>query len=125
MKKIAKIFAIIACIATFGMMTSCSKDNADLIIGKWKWVSATTNGETQTMPDGYTWEFTEAGKLISVMNYETPQTIQYSVEKDIITFTSGNNSFTVTIKELDKEKLVVDMGNLFPQPNVVVNMTRI
>lgn len=58
MKKIAKVFAIIACIATLGIMTSCTKSNEKLIIGNWMLLSVTNGGPNDI---GSTWQFTEKG----------------------------------------------------------------
>lgn len=131
MKKIAKVFAMIACIATLGMMTSCGKDNEDLIIGKWQWVSMTDdNGETEVLPSGYaTWEFTESGDLIWVMNYSEEQpVVKYTVKGDKITLSisgsSSDKTFTATIKSIDKNNMTIDMEEILPR-HVVIDMKKI
>ena len=67
------------CIAAIGLATSCSKDDEDLIVGKWKLTYATQTvvqvdyyGEvhyiswtTEEQPLDAKWQFTKDGKNLS------------------------------------------------------------
>lgn len=76
------------CIATMGMMTSCSKDDSEksyeeLIVGKWR----------LTNPSQYesdcTWEFTKEGYFFRQFKYDGEQRSQeakYSIDGDTILF---------------------------------------
>lgn len=121
MKKIAKVFAMIVCIASLGLMISCSKDNAELIIGKWKWVSVTNDGTTIQMPEDNitTWEFTESGNVIMTMNGEAA-TGDYTVDGDKLSISGSYVGNTVCkILKLTKKELSVESEGM------TINMTKI
>lgn len=107
MKKI-RIFAVMLCIATLGMMTSCSKDE-DSIVGKWTVIEAggqftnAVTGEPEEVTynwEGAIWEFTKEGKLIS--NYGS---YDYKVDGKTLTIMWDNKSRNCTIEELSESKL--------------------
>lgn len=71
MKKILRVFALLASIATTGILFSCTKSNEDLIIGKWELVTIEDDGtiygrDAQDLTDF--WEFTANG--IWIMYYK-------------------------------------------------------
>lgn len=85
--KTLRFFAVMLCIATMGMMTSCTKDDSEksyeeLIVGKWE----------QTNPSRYeycTWEFTKDGYFFKNYKYNGEQRSQeakYSIDGDTILF---------------------------------------
>ena len=43
MKRTLKMIVMLLCVATFATFSSCSKDNEDQIIGKWKVVQHSYN----------------------------------------------------------------------------------
>jgi hypothetical protein len=110
MKKL-KVLAMMLCIAAMGLTTSCSKDNEDLIVGKWKCTASTTTitnlttNEVTTRNDpsvvGMIIEFTKDGKMIF-----DGQTVSYTVNGSELTeiFDNGEqNKFD--INELTENKL--------------------
>lgn len=86
--KTLRFFAVMLCIATMGMMTSCSKDDSEksyeeLIVGKWR----------LTNPSQYesdcTWEFTKEGYFFRQFKYygeQRSQEAKYSIDGDTILF---------------------------------------
>lgn len=84
MKKL-KVLATILCIATLGLFTSCSKDNAELIIGTWEVESVTLNGVEVTagMPIGMTWTFNENNTMVLKYAGETLTENYLILEEDI------------------------------------------
>lgn len=103
MKKIAKLFAIVASMVAIGMMTSCTKDNTELIIGTWKVVSVTINGEeiTENVPVGETFTFTTDGVVTLTYNYESASAPYAFVDDNTIVL--GEVSYM--IEKLTKKEL--------------------
>ena len=104
--KTLRIFVLILCIATMGMMTSCTKNDAEksyeeLIVGKWK----------QTNPSEYmtdcTWEFTKEGYFFKHFNNINGVAIndeaKYSIEGNTILFywMDENGSYSIDQNDWD------------------------
>lgn len=96
------------CIATMGMMTSCSKDEVS-IVGKWTVIEAggqftnDATGEPEEVTynwEGAIWEFTKEGKLIS--NYGS---YDYKVDGKTLIISWDGESETCTIEEISESKL--------------------
>lgn len=66
MRKTLKLMVMLLCVAAVATLSSCSKDNEDLIIGKWEIVKFTDNllGEDNSRI-GEIWEFKTDGMLSS------------------------------------------------------------
>ena len=122
MKKL-KVLAMMLCIATMGLTTSCSKDNEDLIVGKWKCTASTTTitnlttNEVTTHNDpstiGMTFEFTKDGKMIF-----NGQTLSYTVngnEFSMIFDNGEKNNFD--INELTEDELKISSKPIEEQGN--------
>ena len=69
MKRTLKMMAMLLCVAAFASLSACSKDNEDLILGKWKCTvynyTDNNNGMQYDSPVGEIWEFKEGGVLVS------------------------------------------------------------
>ena len=134
MKNIFKAFAMLAFVATMGMMTSCSKDDttntnsnnggnggnnsanyAELIIGTWHLTALSDGTQNYPTPSDVTWEFTTEGELIAYL-YESG-----GLEETHNTYVlSGNNltivpedvpgdAHTYQIIELNNTKLAIEI----------------
>ena len=97
---------MLLCVAAVATLSSCSKDNEDLIIGKWEIVKFTDNllGEDNSRI-GEIWEFKTDGMLSSDGN-----NISYSINGNDIIFMGGLVYGTITT--LTKSKLVMDVGSV-------------
>ncbi len=107
---------MLACIASMSIATSCSKDNEELIVGKWQVTSAylgsvsltTTMMELYRVGDIY--EFSESGEVtmsFSSGKYNS-QAGTYKVSGDDLSITLyGDEVYTVKIKSLDKKEASV------------------
>ena len=106
MKKALKMMAMLLCMAAVATLSSCSKDNEDLIIGKWEVVKYTEieNGIATERDNhiGDIWEFKTGGIMSS-----GGDNITYSVSGNSIVFMGGLMS--ATIATLTKSKLVLDL----------------
>lgn len=120
MKTTLKVFAMMLCIATLGLATSCSKDSdngfSSSIVGEWKctsvWVETYeyhSNGDVEEDSHsgsgvGNIIEFTKDGHAVS-----NGQSANYSINGDVIIFSLPNGEETArwTINELTSEKLSV------------------
>ena len=122
MKKL-KVLAMMLCIAAMGLATSCTKDNEDLIVGKWKCTASTTTitnlstNEVTTENDassvGMVFEFTKDGKMIF-----NGRTLSYTVSGSEFTMIFDNgeqNKFD--INELTKDKLKISSKPVEEQGN--------
>lgn len=100
-------------IASMVLSTSCSKDNEDLIVGKWKCVSNVLtfanpiSGELETEYNvagvGETIEFSEDGMYI-----EGSVTTRYSISGNILYIYSGEEvGLVMEIKKLTKKELTL------------------
>ena len=105
MKKTLKLMAMLLCVAAVATLSSCSKDNEDLIIGKWEVVKCTKteNGNVEELNSqiGKIWEFKTGGVLSCDGNNTT-----YSISGNDIILMGG--LFSGTITTLTKSKLVLD-----------------
>lgn len=97
---------MLLCVAAFASLSSCSKDNEDLILGKWKCTvdnyTDNNNGLQHHSLVGKIWEFKDGGVLVSDGN-----STAYSVSGETITIYGGLMSGT--IEELTSSKLVLDL----------------
>ena len=103
MKKYSIVFTLIACIATLGIMTSCSKDNSELIVGNWEVTSVTLNGMemTDNVPVGATFTFTIDGIVtISYMGHSESNRYIMADENYVVM-----GEVTYKIEELTKKTL--------------------
>lgn len=120
MKNIFKVFSLALLVGAMFTLSSCKKDNQDLIIGKWSLVSATTNDDmlTQIYPmliDHMTCEFTEDGTWTETANTGVPEidkwfngTTSYSVDGNKIIINNKDDELTnITIDELTKNSLTI------------------
>lgn len=102
------------CIAALGLTTSCSKDNEDLIIGKWKCVSSvhqsvdpdthelnTYNNESV----GMVMEFTKDGKVTIAGG----GTSDYSISGNTLYMDGGRTQ--LEIKKLTKKEMTLFFDN--------------
>ena len=101
-------------------LTSCKKDNQNLIIGKWECVTAsfTEDGETNSVPGviGLVWEFKTNGTVFATLpaDLDDGDTASYVVLDNQLTITSKDeygdvNTKTYTIKELTTTKLMLEL----------------
>ena len=106
-------------------LTSCKKENANLILGKWECTSATytqAGYAPQTVPwlNGMVWEFKANGTLIGSIPDDLDETddetgsATYVVSGDVLTVTyideeeGDTETESYAIKELTKTKLVLE-----------------
>lgn len=106
---------MLLCVAAFASLSSCSKDNEDLILGKWKCTvdnyTDNNNGFQHQSFVGEIWEFKDGGVLVIDGN-----STAYSVSGETITISGGLMSGT--IEELTSSKLVLDLQlNMTSQGN--------
>lgn len=104
-----KLLAILCCIATLGLLTSCSKSNEDLILGKWKCVASHISGEDDDNEAvGNVWEFKSDGTVIMT---ETDGDIDYgtyTINETNLSVTSNGMTIPGQIAKLTNKKLIVD-----------------
>ena len=111
MKKTVKVFAIIMCMATIGMLSSCTKDYAELIVGKWEPAFYTEHGShVVEIPEGESeiLEFKASGEVVAIYHGEVRVTTTYTVDGDKLIM-DGETSI---IKKLDKETLVLSIDEV-------------
>lgn len=111
MKKTVKVFAIIMCMATIGMLSSCTKDYAELIVGKWEQAFYTEHGShVVEIPEGESeiWEFKASGEVVAIYHGEVRVTTTYTVDGDKLIM----DGETAIIKKLDKETLVLSIDEV-------------
>ena len=98
--------AMLLCVVAFVGLSSCSKDNEDQIIGKWKVVqhSYNDNGNGMEVDSrmGDIWEFKSGGIVI----LDGEQT-SYSISGDDITIMGGMLFGSITT--LTNSKLILDL----------------
>ncbi len=107
MRKTLKLIAMLLCVAAVATLSSCSKENEDLIIGKWEIVKCTSNlsGEDNSMI-GIIWEFKTDGMMSA-----NGQNVSYSIDGNNIILMGG--WFSGTITTLTKSKLVMELSSAF------------
>ena len=104
MKKV-KAIALTLCVAASMMLTSCAK-NQDLIIGKWKCLSAegVTNGMTEDV--GSVYEFKANGKVAIVMAGQNVE-FKYSISESTLTIGEGKEASKSDIDILTEKALKI------------------
>ena len=102
MKKCFKVFLMLFCIASISSFVSCSKDNEDLIVGKWKYTQdLPTKGFGLDDADILIFNADGTGAWYSEDGFG--MTFMYSINGDMINF----YSIDCRIEELTKSKLVL------------------
>lgn len=120
--------AIVAMIA----FSACSKDNEDLIIGKWKLVNTvvTEHGRsfTEEATDNEAMEFKKDGTVVFTSDSDDTDTGKWTLTDDTnltITYTDeedGTETMNYTITKLDKKELVINMTVEEEEENFSVTM---
>ena len=115
MKKL-KYLAALLCLTTLGLFTSCSKEYSDLIVGSWKLVSLTINGEviTDNVPAA-TWTFDAEGN-VTISAYGGSESGRYNIidketEVDGDVYEEGTiiiDEVPLKIEKLNKKELVLN-----------------
>lgn len=131
MKKTLKFAALLLGIFTMICMTSCKKDNEDLIIGKWNVTSMTANNMTMNpsqMGMTMTWEFKKdnTGEMNMVMDFMGEQTnetspFNYTIDGDKIQFKLDGETAIATIKTLDKKTLEFEVSSFDEEEGTMMN----
>lgn len=103
-------------------LSSCKKDNEDLIIGKWNVVSQSAMGQTMNLSQigmTMTWEFLKdgTGNMNMTMNFmgqnmDESEAFSYTVDGDKLIMTAEGETETVTIVNLDKKVLELEMTDV-------------
>ena len=103
-------------------LSSCTKDNSDLILGKWKFDKATMSygGESVQLTaadlaammdlqgissDEFVVEFKSGGKVYAS---DEPEPANYTIDGDKLTVISPETTFTMTITKLTNTTLIVE-----------------
>ena len=103
-------------------LTSCTKDNSDLILGKWKFDKATMSygGESVQLTasdlaammdlqgissDEFVVEFKSGGKVYAS---DEPEPANYTLDGDKLTVITPETTFTMTITKLTNTTLIVE-----------------
>lgn len=123
-----KVLAMMLCIAAIGLTTSCSKDDEDLIVGKWKLTYATQTvvqvdyyGEvnyiswtTKEDPLDAKWQFTKDGIINSQAKYNNGEVYEhqdrYVVRDGYLVLSQDEDMFWVKkykIEKLTNDKLIL------------------
>lgn len=104
-------------IVSMTAVTSCSKDNTNLILGKWKMakITGSAQGVTYTISmhefmeayggngwDDFVIEFKNDGKV-----YAGDEAFSYSINRDKLTVFEGEDTVEMTINKLTSSKLVL------------------
>jgi len=124
MKKTLKVMAMVLFVVSMVSLTSCKKEKANLIVGKWECTSAsyTQAGITQSIPwlNGMVWEFKANGTLIGsipddlVESDDDAASATYVVSGDVLTVSYVDEDDgdiereSYAIKELTETKLVLE-----------------
>lgn len=133
MKKPFRILTLFVAVASMAFVTSCKKDNADLILGKWTFDSVTvtaTNADAQAEIDAYL-PLVEAIYKNLVLEFKSDNTlivtggdlfdaddddavVTYSIDGNKLTITTTYDdgyveTSTVDIKTLTSSKLSLEM----------------
>lgn len=129
MKKVLRVLSLFVMVGALASLTSCKKDNADTIIGKWAFDKITMSvetddpeiealmneyidyyiAETNDEMQGMTYEFKEDGTCTIYYpafddEEEYEYTTTYSVDGDKLTMEDE----TITIKTLNKNQLIFE-----------------
>jgi hypothetical protein len=122
MKKTIKVMAMLLFVVSMAALTSCKKENKNLILGKWECVTAsfTEDGETNSVSGviGMVWEFKANGTVTATLpeDLDDGDTASYVVLDNQLTITSTDeygdiDTQTYTIKELTKTKLMLEKSH--------------
>ncbi len=122
MKKAMKIMAMVLFVVGMATLPSCTKSNADLILGKWKLDKATASfgGQTFTMSvsdlaammgseidvDELVVEFKNDGKVYSEGETEPAR---YTIDGDKLSIITPEETINMIITKLNRTDLVLDM----------------
>lgn len=110
---------MVVCMATIGMLCSCTKDYADLIVGKWEQAFYTENGShVIEIPEGEReiWEFKASGEVVAIYHGEVRGTTTYTVDGDKL-IADGD---TCIIKKLDKETLAISINEIASEEDELI-----
>lgn len=107
MRKIMKVCAMLLCIAIAGVMSSCSKDNEDLIVGKWKLVSLSYGETVVTSGEGIgsIFEYTDNGNCLAWYEDGSTRTGTYSINNETLSVSYDGKTEVYDIVKLDKKDL--------------------
>ena len=122
MKKAMKIMAMVLFVVGMATLPSCTKSNADLILGKWKLDKATASfgGQMFTMSasdlaammgseidvDELVVEFKNDGKVYSEGEADPAR---YTIDGDKLSIITPEETFNMIITKLNRTDLVLDM----------------
>ena len=120
MKKTMKVLAMVLFVVGMTALTSCSKDNSELILGKWKMtkITGSVEGVTYTISID---EFLEAYGVEDAedfiiefksdgMVYAGDEVSPYSINRNTLTVTEGDDVVDMTIKKLTSSKLILSFS---------------
>lgn len=124
MKHIFKVFSLALLVGAMFTLSSCKKDNQDLIIGKWSLTSATTDDDLMSelfplLIDHLTYEFTDDGILTvtastgdSAIDEFLCGSTNYSIEGNNLIVKAEDEEGrtdinTITIDEITKNSLTL------------------
>ena len=121
MKKAMKIMAMVLFVMGMTALTSCTKDNSDLILGKWKFDKATMSYGGQTVQltaadladmmnlqgssDEFVVDFKSDGKVYAS---DEPEPANYTIDGSKLTVFTPEITFRMTITKLTSSTLVVE-----------------
>ena len=121
MKKAMKIMAMVLFVMGMTALTSCTKDNSDLILGKWKFDKATMSYGGQTVQltaadladmmnfqgssDEFVVDFKSDGKVYAS---DEPEPANYTLDGSKLTVFTPEITFRMTITKLTSSTLVVE-----------------
>lgn len=136
MKKTLKVMAMVLFVASLATLTSCKKDNASRIIGKWEFKSceATVEGQSFSIdvaqlmaiygasidPDDLILEFKDNGYV-----YAGGDGTPYSVNGDKLTITADGRALELTISELTSRKLTLELHNAEANMDMTMHFDRV
>ena len=138
MKKILKVLVLFVAVASMATMTSCKKDNAAQIVGKWQFEQAAVSvsvddPELQQMINEYiSW-------MESELNSENRDlTIEFKSDKTCVSSSEGYSEIgtwsidgdkitidgeSMTIKELTNKKLVLEETEAYDEEGIAGSVT--
>ena len=121
MKRTMKVMAMVLFVISMTALTSCTKDNSDLILGKWKFDKATMSYGGQTVQltaadladmmnfqgssDEFVVDFKSDGKVYAS---DEPEPANYTLDGSKLTVFTPEITFRMTITKLTSSTLVVE-----------------
>ena len=136
MKKTMKIMAMVLFVASLATLTSCTKDYASKIIGKWKFKSceAVVEGQSYSIdvdqlmamygasidPDELILEFKDNGYV-----YADGDGTPYSVNGDKLTITAEGRTMELIISELTSSKLTLEYHDAEAGVDLTMHLNRV